>query len=170
MPQRSCLCLPAALLGASFSILFTGLHSLRPSFCPWNTPTSFLPQDLCTCCFPCLELSSLRSRGVWLLLRIQISAEKCLLGENSPSSSQVPLQPHPTSKTYSLITQCHFLYITIYPNLDVFSYLDVLSVSPQSQCEFPDGRALPSLLIQHLKICPTLCSTNICRINTSSFS
>lgn len=29
--------------GASFSMLFTGLHSLRPSFLPWNTPSSFPP-------------------------------------------------------------------------------------------------------------------------------
>lgn len=108
--------------GASFSMLFTGLHSLRPSFLPWNTPSSFPPQDLCVCGFLCLELSLLRAQGTWLLLTMRISAEKRLLGENSPSPSQVPLPPHPTSMTYSLITQCHFLYITIYHNLDVFSY------------------------------------------------
>ena len=85
----------------------TSLHSppcplcSRSSFYSWNTPSSFLPQGLCTCCPLCLGSFPPRFSESWLFPDIQISVQTYLLRAGLPQANRYTENSTPTKNACS---------------------------------------------------------------------
>ena len=97
---------------------FTKLQPQQPSFCFWWITSSFMPQDLCTCCSICLGFSSLSTTPPPSFQRknahIQVSAQVSHQPTESPTLPTLSItlfqltSRHSLPSFYSLLPPVYF--------------------------------------------------------------
>ena len=110
----------------------TMLQPQASSFYSWNTPSLFLPQDLCTCCFLSLNLSF---PGFLVADILTSGLSSNVTSFVRPWSTQLPLSPHPHPHPYprnSLLYLLHsskyqLLKLAVFLPLFIFVYYYVIS-------------------------------------------